>query len=187
MIPLGFDGEPYPVGTHMCLIFNDEFERRWVMSKYIQSGLGANEQVSYFVDTMPPEDLKKWMRELGVTLPDELDGRQYSFLEADQTYCPDGTFKVEPIIETPGLPVPLDVDRLDLPPAVQPATPSRTTAHPEASPWTREPRNGKQRTSLSSSGKACPYLRKEPGASKPSDGQGATTRLLKERDGLSSR
>ena len=39
MISLGFDAEPYPVGTHMCLIYNDEFERRWVMSKYIQSGL----------------------------------------------------------------------------------------------------------------------------------------------------
>ena len=58
------------------------------------------EQVSYFVDTMPAEDLKNWMRELGVTLPDELDGRQNSFLEADQTYCPDGTFKVERMIDT---------------------------------------------------------------------------------------
>jgi hypothetical protein len=44
MTSLGFDAEPYPVGTHMCFIYNDEFERRWVMSKYIQSGLDANEQ-----------------------------------------------------------------------------------------------------------------------------------------------
>jgi hypothetical protein len=83
MISLGFDAEPYPMGTHMCFIFNDEDERRWVMSKYIQSGLDANEQVGYFVDTMSPEGLKKWMRELGVSLPDELDGRQYSFVEAE--------------------------------------------------------------------------------------------------------
>ncbi len=41
-----------------------------------------------------------WMRELGVTLPDELDGRQYSFLQAEQTYCPDGTFQVERMIDT---------------------------------------------------------------------------------------
>jgi hypothetical protein len=49
---------------------------------------------------MSPENLKMWMRELGVTLPDELDGRQYSFLQAEQTYCPDGTFQVERMIDT---------------------------------------------------------------------------------------
>jgi len=102
MISLGFDTEPYPMGTHMCFIFNNENERRWVMSQYIQSGLDANEQVCYFVDTMSPEDMKKWMREQGVTLPDELEGRQYSFLEAENTYCPDGTFKVDRMIDTVG-------------------------------------------------------------------------------------
>jgi diguanylate cyclase (GGDEF)-like protein/PAS domain S-box-containing protein len=100
MISLGFDEEPYPRGTHMCFIFNDEDERRRVMSKYIQSGLDANEQVGYCVDTMSPDGLKKWMRDQGVTLPDELDGRQYSVVDADQRYCPDGTFNVDRMIET---------------------------------------------------------------------------------------
>lgn len=100
MISLGFDTEPYPMGTHMCFIFNDERERRWVMSKYIQSGLDDNEQVAYFVDTMSPADLKKWMRELGVSLPDELDGRQYRFADAEPAYCPDGTFNVPRMIDT---------------------------------------------------------------------------------------
>lgn len=102
MISLGFDAEPYPAGTHMCMIFNDDAERRSVMAKFIQSGLDANEQVGYFVDTMSPEDLKKWMRELGVALPDELEGRQYSLAEAAPTYCPDGTFQVERMIDTVG-------------------------------------------------------------------------------------
>jgi MEDS: MEthanogen/methylotroph, DcmR Sensory domain len=84
----------------MCMIFTDERERRWAMSQYIHSGLDANEQVSCFVDTMSPENLKKWMREMGATLPDEPDGRQYSYLQADKTYCPDGTFEVEPMIDT---------------------------------------------------------------------------------------
>lgn len=100
MISLGFDEEPYPRGTHMCLIFNDEDERRWVMSKYIQSGMDANEQVGYFVDTMSPDGLKKSLRDQGVTLPDELDGRQYSVVDADEAYCPDGTFNVDRSIES---------------------------------------------------------------------------------------
>jgi hypothetical protein len=86
----------------MCFIFNDEQERRWVMSKFIQSGLEGNEQVGYFVDTMSPADLKTWVVEQGVDLPDELDGRQYSFVEAEKTYCPDGTFEVDRMIETVG-------------------------------------------------------------------------------------
>lgn len=51
---------------------------------------------------MSPEDLKKQMRKLGVTLPEELEGRQYSFVEAEPTYCPDGTFKVDRMIDTVG-------------------------------------------------------------------------------------
>jgi hypothetical protein len=102
MISLGFDPEPYPMGTHMCFIFNDEDERRWVMSRYIQSGLDDNEQVSYFVDTMSPEDLKCWMRELGVSLPEEVDGQHYSVQEAQTIYCPDGSFDVDRMIETVG-------------------------------------------------------------------------------------
>jgi diguanylate cyclase (GGDEF)-like protein/PAS domain S-box-containing protein len=40
------------------------------------------------------------MRDQGVTLPDELDGRQYSVVDAVETYCPDGTFNVDRMIET---------------------------------------------------------------------------------------
>jgi hypothetical protein len=100
MISLGFDTEPYPMGTHMCFLFNDEDERRRVMSKYVQSGLNTHEQVSYFVDTMSPEDVKTWIRELGVGLPDELNSRQCRILEAEQVYCPDGTFTVGRMIDT---------------------------------------------------------------------------------------
>jgi len=100
MISLGFDEELHPRGTHICFIFNDEEERRRVMSKYVQSGLDANEQVGYFVDTMSPDNLKQWMCDHGVTLPDELDGRQYSVVAAEEAYCPDGTFKVDRMIET---------------------------------------------------------------------------------------
>lgn len=102
MISLGFDPKPYPAGTHMCLIYNDDEERRLVMSKFIQSGLGDNEQVGYFADTPTPQDVKMAMREMGVPLLDELDGRQYSFVEADKVYCPDGTFQVDRMIGNVG-------------------------------------------------------------------------------------
>jgi hypothetical protein len=86
MISLGFDTEPWPEGTHMCLIFNDDVERRAVIAKFMQSGIEANELVRYVVDTQTPEELKQSMREVGVTLPVVVDGNEH--------YCPDGTFKV---------------------------------------------------------------------------------------------
>ncbi len=102
LISLGFVPEPYPAGTHMCLIYNDDEERRLMMSKYVQSGLDGNEQVGYFADTSTPQDVKRSMREMGVTLPDELDGRQYSFVEADKVYCPDGTFQIDRMLDNVG-------------------------------------------------------------------------------------
>ncbi len=98
-ISLGFDPEPYPAGTHMCLIFNDDDERRWMMAKYIQSGLDGNEQVGYFVDTLTADDMKRAMRDLGVILSDEQDGRQYSFIETEKVYCPDGTFRTDRMLD----------------------------------------------------------------------------------------
>ena len=100
MVSHGFTADPWPVGTHTCLIFNDDEERRWTMARFVQSGLDANEMVGYFVDTVTPEELKQSLRELGVVLPDELDGRQYSVLDAESAFCPDGTFKVGRMLES---------------------------------------------------------------------------------------
>ena len=95
MISLGFDTEPWPAGTHMCMIFNDDAERRSVIAKFMQSGLDAHEVVSYFVDTLTPEELKKSLGEAGVIIPDEPDGRQFRVFPAQEAYCPDGTFNID--------------------------------------------------------------------------------------------
>jgi hypothetical protein len=49
----------------MCMIYNDNEERRSVIAKFMQSGLGAHEAVSHFVDTVIPEQLKKSLGEAG--------------------------------------------------------------------------------------------------------------------------
>ena len=100
MTTLGFDARPYPAGIHMCFIFDDEEERRRVLAKYIQSGLQEHEQVAYFVDTMSPDELKQHLRQLGVEIPEDAVDRQCLISTAENTYCPDGTFKVERMLET---------------------------------------------------------------------------------------
>jgi MEDS: MEthanogen/methylotroph, DcmR Sensory domain len=95
MISLGFDDELWPAGTHMCMIFVDDEERRMVIAKFLQSGLDANEQVSYFADTSTPEEVFKSLGEDGLTFPDEVEGRRVRVVPAEEAYCPGGTFDID--------------------------------------------------------------------------------------------
>ncbi len=62
---MGFSDERFPRGTHMCLIFDDENERRKLIGKFLQAGLGEGEKVAYFADTMTPAEVTTWLREMG--------------------------------------------------------------------------------------------------------------------------
>lgn len=99
MTSLGFDSRPFPAGTHMCFIFNDDTERHQVLAKYIQSGLESDEQVAYFVDTMSPEELREHLRKFGVAVPDA-ENAQCLLRSAEETYCPDGTFSPDRMLDT---------------------------------------------------------------------------------------
>jgi hypothetical protein len=90
-VNMGFTSETFPDGTHMCFIYSDETERRRVISKFIQSGLALGEHVSYFADSMPPQEVKKWLREMGVALPAG-DSEPFALTHAHSAYCPSGAF-----------------------------------------------------------------------------------------------
>jgi hypothetical protein len=94
MVSLGFDDEPWPAGTHMCMIYDDDDERRRVIAKFLQSGLDSHEIVSYFVDNQSPADFLRSLSEAGVVLP-ETGTPQLRVVPAQDAYCPDGTFDVD--------------------------------------------------------------------------------------------
>lgn len=88
---LGFTEERFPPGTHMCLIYDDDDERRRIIAKFIAAGLQTGEKVAYFVDTLTPADARAWLRELGVPVP--ADGADaFSVSQAETAYCPDHCF-----------------------------------------------------------------------------------------------
>ena len=99
MISLGFTAERFPAGTHMCYIYNDDTERRDVVSKYVESGLRGHEKVGYFVDLMSPGDMPADPSALGIDLPSDIDARGLSITRTLDTYCPDGTFLPERMLE----------------------------------------------------------------------------------------
>jgi hypothetical protein len=94
---MGFTQELFPAGTHMCLLYSNENERKHIIGKYLESGLNAKEKVSYFADTKKPEDVRIWLKEMGIDPP---EGNAFSILDAERTYCSTGEFVPEIMLNT---------------------------------------------------------------------------------------
>ena len=45
-VHMGFTGETFPSGIHVCYIDNDESQRKKVISKFLESGLLIGEKAS---------------------------------------------------------------------------------------------------------------------------------------------
>ncbi len=99
-ISLGFEKQTYPAGTHMCLIYNDDAERRKIIAKFIKGGLKAGEKVAYFVDNISPMDVYEWLEKMDITIPQKKMDAVFTAAEAQKTYCPDGTFVPERMLTT---------------------------------------------------------------------------------------
>jgi len=94
---MGFTSEMFPAGTHMCLIYSQESERRKIIGKFLESGLLAQEKVAYFADTLSPDEVRSWLLNMGIDLP-ESDG--FSITDAVKTYSPSGEFVPETMLNT---------------------------------------------------------------------------------------
>lgn len=91
-ISLGFSTTRFQPGVHMCMIYRDETERRSIISKYIESGILANEKIGYFTDIMTPEELKKWFHDLSIEIPSDPNNKQVTIAAAKDVYCPKKKF-----------------------------------------------------------------------------------------------
>jgi hypothetical protein len=78
-------------GTHLCLIYDDERERREVVAKFVEDGLSGGERVAYFTDA-EPQVICTWLGERGLELPEP---PAFSLMEASTVYYPDGEFLPE--------------------------------------------------------------------------------------------
>ncbi len=96
---MGFTQERFPAGTHMCLIYSDEDERRKIISKFLKGGLINSEKVSYFADEMSQEEVKDWLAEMDVDIIENGSSNQLDILAAEEVYCPDGEFIPEIMLE----------------------------------------------------------------------------------------
>ena len=87
---LGFTEESFPDATHVCMIFDDEEQRRKIVAEYVSAGLERGELIRYFVDGAAPDDVRAWLQELGVPLEEAKEN--FGIFGAEGAYCPGGRF-----------------------------------------------------------------------------------------------
>jgi hypothetical protein len=102
-VQMGFTGETFPPGIHMCYIYNDEIQRKKVISKFLESGLLSGEKASYFMDVITVDEMNEYFSALGLDrLLREHDGR-FSVATAKETYYPSGTFIPDEMLDRLGV------------------------------------------------------------------------------------
>ncbi len=95
-VDLGFTHEVFPECHHLCLIYDDEEQRRKIVSQYLAAGLKRGELVRYFADTTAADDIRGWLMALGVDLNE--DG-PFGITSAERAYCPSGRFVPQDVLD----------------------------------------------------------------------------------------
>jgi hypothetical protein len=84
-------------GSHVCLIYDSEAERRWVMANFFRAGLAAGEDTVYFADSGVQETIE-WLALEGVPAGAEVAEGCVRVLSAEAAYYPHGYFSAEDTI-----------------------------------------------------------------------------------------
>jgi hypothetical protein len=98
-IDMGFTQEVLPDCHHVCLIYDNEKQRRKIVSEYLAAGLRGGEFVRYFSDVTPPEDVRAWLSEIGVDLPKAEEDGAFGIIKAEEAYCPSGHFVPQDVLD----------------------------------------------------------------------------------------
>jgi hypothetical protein len=94
-VDLGFTQEVLPESNHVCFIYDDETQRKKIVSEYLAAGFKHGELVRYAADMTEPEEIRSWLLELGIPLPKD---DSFSVFKAASFYCPTGHFEPEKMI-----------------------------------------------------------------------------------------
>lgn len=93
---MGFTQEIIPECNHICLIYDDEEQRREIVSAYLAAGIKRREIVRYFTDLTTPNQIRAWLSDKGVE-PGEDDS--FRIIPAENAYCPSGSFIPQQVID----------------------------------------------------------------------------------------
>jgi hypothetical protein len=93
-------GEMIPNVTHACYIFADDAEWEVVVASFVAAGLAQHERVSYFADIEAAAVGAAHLEGLGIDVGAHTAAGALDIRRALDTYCPDGRFDPERMLET---------------------------------------------------------------------------------------
>lgn len=94
-IALGFTKEKVPVGTHMCLIFTSEEERRDSLLNFLLSGALDDERELCFSDNITEEELRSMFAENNLSYDEIKEKKAITVADASAVYFQNGVFDPE--------------------------------------------------------------------------------------------
>ena len=95
-IDMGFTQEVLPDCHHVCLIYDNEEQRRKIVSAYLAAGIRQGNIIGYFTDTTAPEEIRAWLTEMGT---EPKDDDSFNIIKAETAYCPSGTHVPQQVID----------------------------------------------------------------------------------------
>ncbi len=99
-VSLGFTDEKVPVGTHMCLIYTDETERKDSLEKFLLSGIKAGERAACFSGKTTEESLEQFFKDNNISYNDKKTNNAISLSGTTEVYFKDGIFDPDRMLNT---------------------------------------------------------------------------------------
>lgn len=94
-VSLGFTANPVPRGTHLCLIYSSEEERRNSLLKFVQSGLAHGERTACFSDKLSVGELREFLAAHQIDLDEQVEHGALLLSGTAEVYFQDNRFEPE--------------------------------------------------------------------------------------------
>lgn len=98
-VSLGFINDKVSKGTHMCLIYSKEEERRDSLLKFLLSGLEGGERSICFSENMDEETLRKFFLKNDVSYDERKKDNAITLSGVREVYFQDGVFDPERMLK----------------------------------------------------------------------------------------
>ena len=96
---LGFTSEKVPMGTHMCLIYTTEEERKTALNDFLLSGLQGKERMACFSNKVTEEELKTYFESHSVPYDKKVQNAM-SLSGTNDIYFENGIFDPDRMLNT---------------------------------------------------------------------------------------
>lgn len=92
---LGFSQEPVDVGTHLCIVFSSDEERRETLLKFLLSGMTEGERSICFSENITEENIRDFFQQEGISYEEGKSEDRISLSETSKVYFEGGRFDPE--------------------------------------------------------------------------------------------